>query len=104
MTNQQKPPRGKTTRNVSRSTSADSDWTDAPSRSPDDEDIDPAAPLDPTARRERIAARAHLIWEREGRPDGRAAEHWAQAERELLAEGDEPVPGGIAEGGLATGP
>jgi hypothetical protein len=30
-----------------------------------------------------VRERAHLIWEREGRPDGRDAEHWAQAEREI---------------------
>jgi hypothetical protein len=31
----------------------------------------------------KIRERAHEIWEREGRPDGRAEEHWSQAEREL---------------------
>ena len=30
-----------------------------------------------------IRARAHELWEREGRPNGRHAEHWAQAELEL---------------------
>jgi hypothetical protein len=108
MTDDRKPPRSGTRRNASRSMAGapanGSEWADAPSRSPDDEDIDPAAPLDPAARRARIAARAHMIWEREGKPDGRAAEHWAEAERELLAEGDAPAPGGIADGDLATGP
>ena len=33
--------------------------------------------------------RAHAIWEREGRPDGAAARHWAMAETELRAEGVE---------------
>lgn len=32
---------------------------------------------------ERIRARAHAIWEEEGRPDGRAEEHWARATREV---------------------
>lgn len=33
-----------------------------------------------------IQERSYLIWEREGRPFGRHAEHWAQAEAELIAE------------------
>jgi hypothetical protein len=34
-------------------------------------------------RHDHVRERAHLIWEREGRPEGREAEHWAQAEREI---------------------
>ncbi|MFC7332773.1 DUF2934 domain-containing protein [Rhodocista pekingensis] len=34
---------------------------------------------------ERIRRKAHEIWEREGRPEGRAAEHWDKAS-ELLAQ------------------
>ncbi|MBK3735845.1 DUF2934 domain-containing protein [Azospirillum brasilense] len=34
-------------------------------------------------RAERVRRRAHDIWEREGRPDGRHDEHWAQAEAEV---------------------
>jgi hypothetical protein len=30
-----------------------------------------------------ITQRAREIWEREGRPEGRAEEHWLQAEREI---------------------
>ena len=41
---------------------------------------------------ERIRQRAHEIWEEEGRPEGRHAEHWAQASRELEAEGGEGAP------------
>jgi Protein of unknown function (DUF2934) len=41
---------------------------------------------------ERIRQRAHDIWEREGRPEGRHAEHWARARREVAAEGG-PPPG-----------
>ena len=33
--------------------------------------------------KERIRARAHELWEREGRPVGRDLEFWLQAEREL---------------------
>ena len=32
-----------------------------------------------------IAYCAYLIWEKEGRPIGRAREHWLQAETQLLA-------------------
>jgi hypothetical protein len=42
-----------------------------------------------------IAKRAYAIWEREGQPDGREAEHWRMAEEELAREGD---------GGPATPP
>jgi hypothetical protein len=34
--------------------------------------------------REEIADFAYLIWEREGRPEGRAREHWLQAETQLM--------------------
>ena len=34
---------------------------------------------------EKIRERAFEIWDREGRQDGRADEHWSQAERELGA-------------------
>lgn len=44
---------------------------------------------------ERIRARAHAIWEEEGRPEGRAEEHWARATREvetaMAAEGGAPA-------------
>ena len=33
-----------------------------------------------------IRARAHQIWEREGRPDGRHIEHWEMASAELGSE------------------
>lgn len=34
----------------------------------------------------RVAERAHRIWEREGRPDGRSAEHWDMAREEIAIE------------------
>jgi PAS domain S-box-containing protein len=37
-------------------------------------------------REETIRARAHAIWERAGRPDGKNLEHWRQAEEEVAAE------------------
>ncbi|MFN6952348.1 MAG: DUF2934 domain-containing protein [Albidovulum sp.] len=36
---------------------------------------------------ERIRERAHQIWESEGRPESRHAEHWARAQEELRREG-----------------
>lgn len=35
---------------------------------------------------ERIRDRAYALWEREERPEGRAAEHWRQARSEVEAE------------------
>lgn len=35
---------------------------------------------------DRIRRRAYEIWEREGRPEGREAEHWAAAQAELERE------------------
>ena len=44
--------------------------------------------------REKIAERAYQIWQASGRPNGRANEHWAQAERELRASmlSGRPIP------------
>lgn len=35
---------------------------------------------------EAIRQRSYLIWQREGRPDGRALDHWLRAKAELEAE------------------
>ena len=45
----------------------------------------------PFEREQRIRERAHALWEREGRPEGRNEEHWAQACREVDME--EYAPG-----------
>jgi Protein of unknown function (DUF2934) len=42
-------------------------------------------------RIERIRERAHRIWEEEGRPDGREAEHWHRASTEVDAEAADAV-------------
>lgn len=42
---------------------------------------DPARPPTP----EEITGCAYLIWEEEGRPEGREKQHWLQAEAQLLA-------------------
>ena len=39
-------------------------------------------------REERIRQRAHEIWEREGRPEGREQQHWYQALEEIAVEED----------------
>ncbi|WP_353646140.1 DUF2934 domain-containing protein [Mesorhizobium sp. WSM2239] len=54
-------------------------------------------------REARIRARAHEIWEREGRPVGEEKLHWEQASREIDREEAESSPGMISggEGGSA---
>lgn len=53
-------------------------------------------------REQRIRQRAYEIWEREGRPHGRDAEHWQQAAAEIDAE---TVPAGAeAPSRQQTGP
>ena len=49
---------------------------------------------------ERIKARAHQIWEDEGRPDGHHHDHWARAKREIDPDG---VEAGGAEAPLHPG-
>ena len=39
---------------------------------------------------EAIARRAHTIWEMAGRPNGKAVEHWLQAEGELAFQPQDP--------------
>lgn len=65
-------------------------------------------------REEQIRARAHQIWEEEGRPEGREQEHWNKAAQEMeghqaLDEGayagaeSEPQPGDpLPDGGRAN--
>ena len=42
-----------------------------------------APPAGGAVPREKIAERAHQIWQQSGCPEGQAEEHWLQAEREL---------------------
>jgi hypothetical protein len=49
----------------------------------------------PTSREEIIRKRAHELWEREGRPDGREQEHWDQAVQEIEARGAEDSRGPV---------
>ncbi len=51
---------------------------------------------------DRIRRRAHAIWEREGRPEGRQQEHWAQARREVEAEKGASPPRAAAPDGSPT--
>ncbi|WP_083656372.1 DUF2934 domain-containing protein [Mongoliimonas terrestris] len=41
---------------------------------------------------ERVQRRAYEIWEAEGRPEGRAPEHWDQACRDMGVRDDTAVP------------
>jgi hypothetical protein len=45
---------------------------------------------------EKVRARAYMIWETEGRPDGKHLEHWHQAERAIAAEPLETSTLGVA--------
>jgi hypothetical protein len=54
-------------------------------------------------REERIRSRAYELWEREGRPDGRQAEHWRQATAEVDAEERERAGGSGATGAPPSG-
>ncbi|WP_082766043.1 DUF2934 domain-containing protein [Paramesorhizobium deserti] len=47
-----------------------------------------------TGREEQIKARAYEIWEQEGRPQGRARDHWEQARREIDGDAASPQPNG----------
>jgi hypothetical protein len=40
-----------------------------------------------------IRERAHAIWEHAGRPEGRALDHWLQAEREIRADAETAMGG-----------
>jgi hypothetical protein len=44
---------------------------------------------------QQIRLEAYYIWEREGRPEGRALEHWVAAEQLLGAEPAEALDGAI---------
>jgi hypothetical protein len=46
---------------------------------------------------EEIRQRAFMLWERDGRPDGRSVDYWLQAAREL-EDGVEPPSPPISEG------
>jgi hypothetical protein len=58
---------------------------------PDTRTVDPEVPFEEVLTdaaasavdEAQIRDRAHEIWLEEGRPDGQAAEHWRQAEKEL---------------------
>jgi hypothetical protein len=49
------------------------------------------------SREERIRKKAYELWEQAGKPEGREADHWAEAERQLNAE-DGSAVGGINPG------
>ena len=50
------------------------------------------------SKRKRIEARAYQIWENEGRPPNKEAEHWRRAEQELAREETSTQMGGRSDG------
>ena len=50
-----------------------------------------------TDHEERIRQRAHELWESDGRPEGRAQEHWERAAQDLDREDAELQREGIAD-------
>ena len=52
--------------------------------------------MDPELRH-RIEERAYALWEADGRPEGRALDHWLQAEQEVvnqsMAGEEDPLAG-----------
>jgi hypothetical protein len=53
------------------------------------------------SKREKVAARAYEIWEREGRPPNKEAEHWQRAEQEVAREEASRQMGGRSDGAPA---
>jgi hypothetical protein len=55
--------------------------------------------------KDRIKKRAYALWDKEGRPEGRADEHWYQAEAEVIgAEVDEEAGPGTPGAGVHVCP
>jgi DUF2934 family protein len=46
------------------------------------------------SKRDEIAARAHQIWEEEGRPPNKAEEHWRRAEQDVARQDQSEQMGG----------
>ena len=54
---------------------------------------------------DRIRGRAHAIWEREGKPDGRADAHWEMAREEIAIADNQALtllPNPVAAGKVAA--
>lgn len=60
----------------------------------------------PTDREDRIRQRTHELWEQEGRPDGRAHDHWERAAQDLDREDAAIQREGVASEtpGVRSGP
>ena len=50
----------------------------------------------PAPSADEIRRRAYRIWEEEGRPHGRDAEHWSRAERETAESAERPERSAVA--------
>jgi hypothetical protein len=53
-------------------------------------------------RHNKIRQRAYELWHNEGRQEGRAEDHWAQAEREVEAEAGSELTAVQADSGTVT--
>ena len=53
---------------------------------------------------DRIKTRAYSLWEQEGRPEGRADEHWGRAEAEVIDADTSEEAGPGTPGGRARPP
>ncbi len=58
--------------------------------------------MDP-AYEDTVRAKAHEIWEREGRPEGRDREHWEKALAELGLSDDRDAAPPVTSGGAGLG-
>ena len=52
---------------------------------------------------EKVRARAYMIWEAEGCPDGKHLDHWQQAERKIAVEPPEEAASGVAKAAPSKG-
>jgi hypothetical protein len=52
---------------------------------------------DSSIREDQIAQRAYELWERDGRPDGKATDHWLQAEAMLRSSQPAGAPARTSE-------
>ncbi|WP_306752948.1 DUF2934 domain-containing protein [Paracoccus actinidiae] len=68
-------------------------WRSDPLVTTEDASQTTRGPLMSEERTRRIQDRAHALWEQEGHPHGRDAQHWSQAEREIAAEDDAQASG-----------
>ena len=55
-----------------------------------------------TSAKDRIRARAYILWEEEGKPEGRSGHHWHQARSEIERQDAEALEGGAQDAAPAS--